>query len=146
MTFNSTLTIPIQAKVFRLTKLNYYISNIKLRTTGGNEFIVPQDSSYFLMTENEEESQEVKIRNIPAGDYNEITFTIGVDSLRSTMDISKRTGVLDPAQGHDDMYWSWNSGYIFVKMEGTSPSAPADQEKQILLSHRWFRRLRHTRT
>jgi len=118
-------------EVFRLTKLNYYISNIKLRTTGGNEYTVPQDSSYFLVTENEEESQEVKIRNIPVGDYNEITFTIGVDSLRSTMDITKRTGVLDPAQGHNGMYWSWNSGYIFFKMEGTSPSAPVDQENKF---------------
>lgn len=24
------------------------------------------------------------------------------------------------------MYWSWNSGYIFLKLEGTSPSAPTD--------------------
>src|SRR5688572_8355196 len=103
---------------FTLTKLNYFISNIKLETTGGKEFIVPQDSSYFLISEEDEESQEVVLKNIPSGDYNLITFTIGVDSLRSTMDISKRTGVLDPALGHDGMYWTWNSGYIFFKMEG----------------------------
>jgi hypothetical protein len=24
------------------------------------------------------------------------------------------------------MYWAWNSGYIFMKMEGTSPSARLD--------------------
>ena len=74
--------------------------------------------------EDHEESQEVVLKNIPAGDYNQITFTIGVDSLRSTMDVSKRPGVLDPAQGHDGMYWTWNSGYIFFKMEGISPAAP----------------------
>ena len=84
------------AKLFSLSKLNYYISNIKLKTNDGKEFIVPQDSSYFLVMENEEESQEVTIKHIPAGDYNQITFTIGVDSLRSTMDITKRQGVLDP--------------------------------------------------
>ena len=25
-----------------------------------------------------------------------------------------------------DMYWGWNSGYIFFKMEGTSPASPED--------------------
>jgi len=118
-------------ETFQLSKLNYYISNIKLKTNDGKEYIVPQDSSYFLVMENEEESQEVTIKHIPAGDYNQITFTIGVDSLRSTMDITKRQGVLDPAQGHDGMYWTWNSGYIFFKMEGTSPAAPADQEHKF---------------
>ncbi len=118
-------------ETFKLTKLNYYISNIKLRTTNGTEYVVPQDSSYFLIMEDDFESQEVKINNIPAGDYNEITFTIGVDSLRSTMDVSKRTGVLDPAQGDAGMYWTWNSGYIFFKMEGVSSAAPADQENKF---------------
>jgi hypothetical protein len=114
-------------ETFRLSKLNYYISNIKLKTNDGKEFVVPQDSCYFLIIENEDESQAITLSNIPAGDYNQITFTIGVDSLRSTMDVSKRQGVLDPAQGHDGMYWTWNSGYIFFKMEGTSPVAPVDQ-------------------
>lgn len=113
---------------FSPSKFNYYVSNIKLRTTEGKEFVLPQDSSYFLIQENEA-SQTVTLNNIPSGDYNEITFTIGVDSLRNTMDISKRTGVLDPAQGHDGMYWTWNSGYIFFKLEGRSPSSPNQDNK-----------------
>ena len=116
---------------FRISKLNYYVSNIKLKRTDGTEYIVPQDSSYFLIREDQVESQTVTLNRIPAGDYNAITFTIGVDSLRSTMGISKRTGVLDPAQGHDGMYWTWNSGYIFFKMEGISPAAPTEQENKF---------------
>jgi len=116
---------------FQISKLNYYISNISLTTTDGKVFIVPQDSSYFLIMEEEGESQHVHLRNVPSGNYNQISFTIGVDSLRSTMDISKRQGVLDPAQGHDGMYWTWNSGYIFFKMEGTSPAAPSDQDNKF---------------
>lgn len=118
-------------ETFRITRLNYYISNIKLATAGGDEFIVPQDSSYFLIMEDDEDTHQVTLNNIPANDYNQITFTIGVDSLRSTMEISKRPGVLDPAQGHDGMYWTWNSGYIFFKMEGTSPAAPSDQDNKF---------------
>lgn len=118
-------------ETFRVTKLNYYISNIRLRTMSGGEYVVPQDSSYFLVMEDQPETQSITLRGIPADDYNAITFIIGVDSLRSTMDVSRRFGVLDPAQGHDGMYWTWNSGYIFFKMEGTSPSAPAEQDNKF---------------
>ena len=53
---------------------------------------------------------------------------VGVDSPRHPLDLSKRTGILDPAahSGDDNMYWSWNSGYIFFKMEGLSPQATVD--------------------
>lgn len=113
---------------FNVTLLNYYISNIKLKKSDGSVYTVPQDSSYFLVKESVANSREIKLGNIPAGDYSEVSFTVGVDSARNTMDLSKRTGILDPAanSGEDNMYWSWNSGYIFFKMEGLSPQATAD--------------------
>jgi len=113
---------------FNVTLLNYYISNIKLKKGDGTVYTVPQDSSYFLVKESVANSREIKLKNIPAGDYTEVTFTVGVDSARNTMDLAKRTGILDPAanSGEDNMYWSWNSGYIFFKMEGLSPQATAD--------------------
>lgn len=119
-------------ETFNINKLNYYISNIRLTTMDNKVFTVPQDSSYFMIREEDKNTQRVVLKNIPTGDYNSIAFLIGVDSLRSTMDLSKRPGVLDPAQGHDGMYWAWNSGYIFFKMEGVSPAAPAEQENKFI--------------
>ena len=113
---------------FVVTKFNYYISNIRLRKDDGSEFVVPQDKSYFLIEEERPASQTFTLTNVPTGNYTGITFLIGVDSVRSLSDISLRTGVLDPGVAtHDPMYWEWNSGYIFLKLEGTSPSAPAAQ-------------------
>jgi hypothetical protein len=115
---------------FSISKLQYYISNIRVTTAAGVEFVVPQDSSYFLVNEADPASQFLKMR-VPEGDYASLTFVLGVDSLRSTMDIGKRTGVLDPSSGMDDgMYWGWNSGYIFFKMEGLSAAAPLDPSGQ----------------
>ncbi|MEC5144767.1 MbnP family protein [Chitinophaga sp. 212800010-3] len=114
---------------FKVSLLQYYISNIKVRNASGEEFAVPQDSSYFLVSEASASSQFVKVK-VPEGDYRTLTFTLGVDSLRSTMDISRRTGVLDPSGGMEGMYWTWNSGYIFFKMEGISDAAPADPSGQ----------------
>ncbi len=117
---------------FTVTLLNYYISNIVLERADGTKYVVPQDSSYFLVKESDPATHLIKLNNIPAGDYTHFHFTIGVDSLRNTMDISQRTGVLDPANntGDNSMYWSWNSGYIFFKMEGISPAAPVDPNGQ----------------
>lgn len=117
-------------ETFSVSLLQYYISNIRVSTANGQEYMVPQDSSYFLVSEKDAASQFVKVR-VPEGEYVSLSFVLGVDSLRSTMDISKRTGVLDPSTGHDEgMYWGWNSGYIFFKMEGNSPQAPPDPSGQ----------------
>lgn len=127
---NSTNYTNAAGEQFSISLLQYFISNIQLRKTDGSYYTVPQDSSYFLIKESDPVSRYAKFK-VPAGDYNQLVFTIGVDSLRSTMDISRRTGVLDPSGTHDDgMYWGWNSGYIFFKMEGQSPVAPADPTGQ----------------
>ncbi len=104
---------------YTIDLLQYYVSNIKLRTTDGREYAVPADSSYFLVRENGDKS-EVKLQNVPAGDYNTVSFVVGVDSLRSVAPLSERTGVLDPSGEAADMYWTWNSGYVFLKLEGGS--------------------------
>ncbi|WP_338870200.1 MbnP family protein [Spirosoma sp. SC4-14] len=111
---------------FTVTKFNYFISNIQLQKDDGSVYTLPQESSYFLVEAEKPESQTMTLTSIPSGNYTGMTFLIGVDSTRSLADISLRTGVLDPAL-NDGMYWEWNSGYIFMKLEGTSPSAPAAQ-------------------
>ncbi|REA60147.1 hypothetical protein DSL64_15855 [Dyadobacter luteus] len=107
---------------FIVTKFNYFISNIKLTKADGSIFTVPQDSSYFLIKEDTKASQFVTLNNVPVGDYTAVEFMVGVDSLRNTSPIEKRQGVLDPSGSmmEDGMYWAWNSGYIFVKLEGSS--------------------------
>lgn len=113
---------------FTVTLLNYYLSNFVLIDENGKEYVVPQEESYFLVKESDKNSQFISIPNVPAGNYKSVRFMIGVDSLRNTMDLSRRTGVLDPANntGENKMYWSWNSGYIFFKMEGLSSKAAPD--------------------
>lgn len=108
---------------FSISMLQYFISNIELENTDGKKYKVPQNESYFLIS-SDRASRFAKVQ-VPEGDYVTVRFTLGVDSLRSTMDLDKRKGVLDPAAGgnHDagGMYWGWNSGYIFFKYEGNSP-------------------------
>ena len=98
--------------------LNYFISNISLTRKDGSIYTVPQDSSYFLVKHPDSLSHSIRLNNIPKGKYVAVTFTIGVDSVRNTLDISRRTGTLDVGGKARGMYWVWNSGYIFFKLEG----------------------------
>lgn len=112
-----------QGERFSISMLQYFISNIKVTTADGRTYGVPQEKSYFMINGADKATRFSKVE-VPEGDYTKVTFTLGVDSLRSTMDLSHRTGVLDPAAGggHNGggMYWGWNSGYIFFKYEGNS--------------------------
>jgi hypothetical protein len=117
-------------ETFSISLLQYFISNISVKKADGAIYTVPSDSSYFLVKESDPATRLAKVQ-VPEGEYTELSFVLGVDSLRSTMDISKRTGALDPSGGMEEgMYWGWNSGYIFFKMEGISPQAPLDPTSQ----------------
>ncbi|MFD2148265.1 MbnP family protein [Mucilaginibacter antarcticus] len=128
LTFNNTASPYTNAagEKFTISLVQYFISNIKVSKADGTTYTVKQDSSYFLIKSADRSTRFAKVK-VPEGDYTKVTFTIGVDSLRSTMDISKRTGVLDPSGGHDGgMYWGWNSGYIFFRMEGNADAISND--------------------
>ncbi|MFN5705389.1 MAG: MbnP family protein [bacterium] len=103
---------------YSISKFDYFISNIVLVNENGSKYVIPQDSSYFLLKESIVSSREINLSNIPEGNYSGIEFIVGVDSLRNTMSLDKRTGALDPGGDAAGMYWTWNSGYIFLKMEG----------------------------
>jgi hypothetical protein len=116
-----------KGETMNFSKFNYFVSNFSLVKEDGTIHTPPKDSCYFLIQEpTNGENPFVELKNIPSGDYKEIRFMIGIDSLKSTAPISERLGVLDPAGLGAGMYWAWNSGYIFVKAEGVSPQAPLD--------------------
>ena len=114
---------------FSISMLQYFISNIKVATADGKTYTVPQEKSYFLINGADKTTRFTKVE-VPVADYTKVSFTLGVDSLRSTMDLANRTGVLDPAfgggHGGGGMYWGWNAGYIFFKYEGNSNAISDD--------------------
>jgi hypothetical protein len=115
-----------KGEVYKLTSLTYYVSNIELKRDDGTVYTDPIKSDgslgYYLIDENDASSQEITLENVPSGNYTEVTFTIGVDA--SQVDQGAQTGVLDPAKG---FFWSWNSGYIFMVVEGVSPASAEDE-------------------
>ena len=107
-----------------ITKLKYFVSNFSFTKVDGTVYTIPQDSSYFLIVEGDSSTYEPSFK-VPEGEYKSVSFVLGVDSVRNTLDASKRTGALDVTGEASDMYWTWNSGYIFYKLEGNSPQVPS---------------------
>lgn len=104
---------------YKVDVLRYYISNIKLKRPDGTFYEDPlsEDGSkgYYLIDDSNAASTFVTLENVPYDNYTGAEFTIGVDASRVSQ--GAQTGALDPANKH---FWTWNSGYIFVKIEGTS--------------------------
>lgn len=127
---NDAIYTNASGEKFNVTTFNYFISNIKLQRKDGTEYVLPQDSTYHLIKQSDPKSRDINLR-VPADDYTALTFIVGVDSVMSTSDLTRRTGALDISGGMlDGMYWTWNSGYLFVKFEGDSEQAKADQTGQ----------------
>ena len=106
--------------------LKYFVSNFELVKEDGSVLTLPKDDCYFLIEQNNNEKSLITLKDVPVGNYEELRFVLGVDSLKSIAPLSERTGALDPTGDAAGMYWMWNSGYIFFKTEGTSPAAPLD--------------------
>ena len=100
---------------FTLTKFKYYISNIQLTTSQGKNTLIKQS---FLINEDDSTSKQIHLTKIPKNEYFSISFIIGVDSLHNCN--GAQSGALDPVNA---MFWAWNTGYIFLKLEGKSAAS-----------------------
>jgi hypothetical protein len=123
---NDTLNKYINANGddFIVTMLKYYVSNINFIRDDGRKIAVPE--SYLLVNAASPSTSDQVLTGIPDGKYKGISFTIGVDSARNFA--GAQTGSLDPANG---MFWSWNSGYVFLKFEGVSSRSKAKNKRLI---------------
>ncbi|MEO8112597.1 MAG: MbnP family protein [Ginsengibacter sp.] len=116
---DSIYTNPFNEK-YSISKLRYYISNVCLENASDT---FKEHDSYHLIDESKEASQSFSF-SVPEGRYNSLQFLIGVDSLHNVS--GAQTDALDPA---NDMFWTWNSGYVMAKMEGNSPASKVVNNK-----------------
>lgn len=99
---------------YSIRRFKYYITDIKLLNTKDNSE-TEIENSYFLVYDDDELSKTISLL-VPEGNYTAISFLLGVDSLHNVS--GAQTGALDPMNG---MFWTWNTGYVSMKLEGKSP-------------------------
>lgn len=102
----------------RIEKLRLYLSGFVLLRAG--EVVFTEPESYHLLDAARPESLVVQLDTQEEMVYDSVRFFLGVDSTRAAAGVFG--GDLDPTNG---MYWTWRSGYINFKLEGTAPDCPA---------------------
>lgn len=110
-----TVTHPLTGDEMTFSTWKYYLSNVRLQSTDGTWYTVPD--SYYLVDLSKDDAR-VTIEDVPTGNYDAIEFMLGVDAASNTEGVQE--GALAPS---NDMFWSWNTGYIMLKAEGTSPQS-----------------------
>ena len=95
-----------------ISSFKCYISNIRIKNTKGKS-VSSEKKHHLLNTENPATLILLINTKLPA---TAITFNIGIDSITNSKALL--SGDLDPLNG---MYWTWQSGFINWKIEGSSP-------------------------
>jgi len=102
-------------ETFKVRNFKYYISNIVLKDAVSNRSQLIND--YFLIDEKIDTSKTI-VLTTSLQQITGIEFLLGVDSMKNVSGV--QTGSLDPENG---MFWTWNTGYVMAKLEGSSPAA-----------------------
>ena len=91
-----------------ITTCRFYVSNFTFYSN--NKLVSEQKGAFLIDLENPESLQ----LSFPISVVDSVRFNLGIDSSTNVAGILD--GDLDPIKG---MYWTWNSGYINSKVEGT---------------------------
>lgn len=91
-----------------ITTCRFYVSNFTFYSN--NKLVSEQKGAFLIDLENTESLQ----LTFPISGVDSVRFNLGIDSSTNVAGILD--GDLDPIKG---MYWTWNSGYINSKIEGT---------------------------
>ncbi len=113
---DSTYTTAFGEK-YKLSKLKYYISNLTFIT---GKKVKPNKNVSLI---NAAGDQTIKVEK-PLLPTTGIEFWVGVDSILNCS--GAQSGALDPL---NDMFWTWNTGYVMFKLEGTADSSNADLQR-----------------
>ncbi len=92
--------------------LKFYISKITL--LHDDDLVYSEPNSFHLVDASKPESFSMSFPIPEFQKINKINFILGIDSITNVS--GAMGGDLDPMLG---MYWTWQSGYINAKIEGT---------------------------
>ena len=108
----------------QINTLKFYISTIDFYNKGK---IIYSDNKYVHLVNFEDSSStELNITYPNKLTYDQLKITIGIDSLKNAS--GNMDGDLSPLK---NMYWTWQSGYINLKIEGKFISKENNLEYHI---------------
>lgn len=116
--FNQNKYTNALSQSYSVSKLNYFISNVKMRNAETGAFYFEVNSYHLVKATKNPSNTEIVLQSVPMKKFTELEFSIGVDN--SANHSTDNIGDLDPANG---MAWDWTMGYKFMELEGNFTTA-----------------------
>ncbi|GGP03888.1 hypothetical protein GCM10010992_14010 [Cloacibacterium rupense] len=131
ITVGQTVLTSSSGQKHTFTSLKYIVSNVVLIKTDGTEvkynYDDPDKGAFIVDQATTATSSNFVLSDIPAGDYKQVRFGLGISPKAFTLGQAGQASFWDKAKA-SSMSWSWASGYKFANFEGnfgdTSGSAP----------------------
>ncbi len=115
---DSTYILSASGDSARIETCLWYLSGIQLLSEG--QLVWEEGQGYHLINALDTMKGAVSL-SIPGSlHFDQVRFRVGVDSLANVS--GALGGALDPLHG---MYWTWQNGYINIKIEGRCNASPA---------------------
>lgn len=105
-------------ETYSVNLLKYYLGHITLIDEDGNEVEI---SDHDLIDQSVQSSLHISKGAVPIAHYSKIRFNVGIE--HSHNHTGDQEGELDPIHG---MIWTWDTGYIFFKHEGSFVDSEGD--------------------
>lgn len=103
-------------EAFKISRLEYYISEVTLLHDGGQETVVP---NYWILV-NAANTESYLLGNFSITNLEGIKFGVGVNVDVNHLDPSSYQMTHPLAPKSPSMHWGWSSGYRFLALEGKS--------------------------
>lgn len=104
-------------KLPALQTFRLYLSNFVFLKNG--KVVWKEKDSYHLIDLEDPNTLELKFEGLGNINFDQLKFNLGIDSLTNIS--GAMGGDLDPTKG---MFWTWQSGYVNVKLEGAFEKSP----------------------
>jgi len=130
----------------QISTLKFYVNNIRL-VNANNEY-TPVGGVHFVdflnkhcrtcKTQHAAGGEDVTF-NVPPGAWKGVAFDIGVTNYNTTDFREPQAYCPDhPLNDSKGMFWSWNTGYIFFKIEGSMDTLPGASDTVPEYQYTWF--------
>lgn len=124
----------INGRKTRFTKVQFYASGFVFNKSNGNQ--VKLEDEYLLV--HPDQTSYSLVGGLEQGDYTGFKFYQGVDpdvNTKKSVDSWPAGHALSPSGNPHHTYWTWNSGYVFVVLEGrvdTSASGTGTPDQSFI--------------
>ncbi len=118
-------TYPWLNSTIQMDRMRCYLSGMRLYYQ--HKLVYTESITYRLIDAEDISTLSVVLAVPPQTRFDSLSFSIGVDSTTNVSGVMG--GDLDPTKG---MYWTWQSGYINMKIEGKTPLSTARLHEFLL--------------